>query len=187
MPSTASKRSTPLRHTHWMRLGRSPIAGRGAFAVRRIPKGTRIIEYTGERITPEVADERYDDDAMEVHHTFLFTLDDETIIDAAVRGNAARFINHSCEPNCEAVIEEGRIFIEALRDITAGEELTYDYAYERQGRFRKEWWTLYACRCGAKRCRGIILKTPKPPQRRKSPGSRKQGAAARKQGGKAAR
>jgi SET domain-containing protein len=158
------------RASRWLRLGRSAIAGRGAFAARRIPKGTRIIEYTGERIDAAEADRRYDDDAMEVHHTFLFSVEDDVIVDAGVGGNAARFINHSCEPNCEAVIDEdGRIFVEALRDIPAGEELTYDYAYERTGRFRASYWKTYACRCGARHCRGIILKKPKPPKPRALP------------------
>jgi len=148
------------------RVGKSPIAGRGVFATRKIPEGTRIIEYTGERITPEEADDRYDDDAMDVHHTFLFIVDDETIVDAAVRGNAARFINHSCDPNCEAAVEDGRIWVTAIRDIRSGEELVYDYAYERAGPFRASYWELYACRCGARKCRGIILKKPKPPRRR---------------------
>ena len=147
------------------KVARSPIAGRGVFATRRIPKGTRIIEYRGERITGEEADERYDDDAMDVHHTFLFIVDDETIVDAAVGGNEARFINHSCDPNCEAAVEDGRIWVTAIKDIAPGTELAYDYAYERAGPFRKSYWELYACRCGAKRCRGIILKKPRPPRR----------------------
>jgi SET domain-containing protein len=137
---------------------KSKIAGLGAFARKRIPKGTRIIEYKGERIDSDEADRRYDDDAMEVHHTFLFGLEDGTCIDAAVRGNDARYINHSCDPNCEAVEEDGRVFIEALRDIERGEELVYDYAYEREGRMRPSWRKLYACHCGSKNCRGIILK-----------------------------
>ena len=145
---------------------KSLIAGRGVFATRRIPRGTRILEYTGERITPDEADRRYDDDNMEVHHTFLFIVDDDTIVDAAVGGNAARLINHSCDPNCEAVIEDGRIWIDARRDIAPGEELGYDYAYERKGRFRKEYWDTYACACASPKCRGIILKKPKPPRRR---------------------
>ncbi|MFL5582208.1 MAG: SET domain-containing protein [Gemmatimonadaceae bacterium] len=148
------------------RVGKSPIAGRGVFATRRIPKGTRIVEYVGERITPEEADERYDDDTMDVHHTFLFIVDDDTIVDAAVGGNAARFINHSCDPNCEAAVEDGRIWVTAIKDIAPGAELVYDYAYERAGHFKKSYWELYACRCGAKKCRGIILKKPKPPKRR---------------------
>jgi uncharacterized protein len=147
------------------KVAKSPIAGRGVFATRPIKKGARIIEYVGERITPEEADRRYDDDAMETHHTFLFIVDDDTIVDAAVRGNAARFINHSCDPNCEASVEDGRIWVSAIRDIAAGTELVYDYAYERAGPFRKSYWQTYECRCGAKRCRGIILKKPRPPKR----------------------
>jgi SET domain-containing protein len=134
--------------------------------VRRIRPGTRIIEYTGERIDQEEADRRYDDDGMEQHHTFLFIVDDDVIVDAAVRGNEARFINHSCDPNCEAVIEDGRIFIAALRNIQPGTELTYDYAYEREGPYRRWWDELYACRCGAPTCRGTILKTVRKPKRR---------------------
>lgn len=152
--------------TRAYRVGKSPIAGRGVFATRKIRKGSRIVEYVGERITPEEADRRYDDDEMEVHHTFLFIVDDDTIVDAAVRGNAARFINHSCDPNCEAYVEDGRIWVDAIRDIPAGTELLYDYAYERAGRFKRSYWDTYACRCGARKCRGIILKKPKAPKRR---------------------
>ncbi len=135
----------------------SPIQGRGAFALRRIRKGTRVIEYTGERITPAEADRRYDDDKMDRPHTFLFTVGKRTVIDAAVGGNDARFINHSCDPNCEAVDVDGRIFIEALRTIQPGEELTYDYHLERPGPYRAEWARRYACHCGSPKCRGTML------------------------------
>jgi hypothetical protein len=135
----------------------SPIQGLGAFATRRIRKGTRVIEYAGERITPQVADARYDDDQAERPHVLLFTVDKRTVIDAGVGGNEARFINHSCEPNCEAVIEAGRVYIEAVRTISVGEELTYDYRLERDGEQGPEWEQRYACRCGAKTCRGTML------------------------------
>jgi hypothetical protein len=125
----------------------------------------RLIEYTGQRVSNDEAYRRYDDDAMEHPHTFLFTVDARTIIDAAVDGNDARFINHSCDPNCEAVDDGGRIFIEALRNIRPGEELTYDYQLERSGRWRKEWVERYACRCGAANCRGTLLVKPKRPRR----------------------
>ena len=144
-------------------LRSSPIHGQGVFALRRIRKGRRLIEYIGERITPEAADLRYDDDAMDKPHTFLFTVDAQTIIDAAVGGNEARFINHSCDPNCEAVDDGGRIFIETIRNIRPGEELSYDYHLERDGRWRKEWAVRYACRCGAANCRGTLLVKPKRP------------------------
>jgi uncharacterized protein len=145
----------------------SPIQGRGAFATRRIRRGARILEYVGERISDAEADRRYDDDAMEHPHTFLFTVDANTVIDGAVGGNAGRFMNHSCDPNCEAVDEDGRIFIEALRNIRVGEELVYDYRLERDGHWRKEFAERYACRCGAPNCRGVLLIRPKRPARRK--------------------
>ena len=146
------------RHSPPVEVRSSPIHGRGVFATRRIRAGTRIIEYTGERISSEEADARYDDDAMEEHHTFLFGVDEDTVIDASRCGNEARFINHSCDPNCEAVLENGRVFIEAIRTIQPGEELTYDYALEREGPYQPSWDRLYACRCGAPNCRGTLLK-----------------------------
>ena len=164
--SRERRRSTPEPQTRSTRasnankyftLRRSSIQGRGAFATRLIKRGTRIIEYTGERITHEEADRRYDDDGMGRHHTFLFTIDKKTVIDAAVDGNDARFINHSCAPNCEAIDERKRIYIEATRDIAPGEELTYDYAYERDGTEDEAWERLYVCKCGAPTCRGTIL------------------------------
>jgi uncharacterized protein len=141
----------------------SPIQGRGAFATRRIRKGARITEYLGEHISQEEADQRYDDEAMDRHHTFLFNLDDDTVVDGAVNGNDARFINHSCDPNCQAFIEEDRIFIYALRDIAPDDELCYDYAYERTEGMDEDSEALYVCRCGAENCRGTILAPPKPP------------------------
>jgi SET domain-containing protein len=157
--SSSAERTLPFE------LRESPIQGRGAFATRRIRKGARIIEYTGEHITQEQADERYDDEGMGRHHTFLFTLDDDTVIDAAVDGNEARFINHSCDPNCQALIEDKKIFIYALKDISPGTELVYDYAYERAEGMDEESEKIYVCRCGAKNCRGTILAPPKPPAR----------------------
>jgi SET domain-containing protein len=146
-------------------LRSSPIHGRGAFATRRIRKGRRIVEYTGERISNAEADRRYNDDAMDNPHTFLFTVGPDTVIDGAVGGNEARFINHSCEPNCEAVIEDGRIFIEALGNISLGQELTFDYQLEREGHWRKDFAERYACRCGTAGCRGTLLIKPKRPKR----------------------
>lgn len=158
-----------MSHEPYFTIRTSAIQGRGAFAVRRIRKGTRIIEYTGEPITQEEADERYDDDAMERHHTFLFSIDDDLVVDGAVGGNESRYINHSCRPNCEAVIEDGRIWVEALETIQPGAELVYDYAYERTGTPSPSWDRLYACRCGAPGCRGTILKpAPKPRKRAKT-------------------
>lgn len=184
MPSSASRPRTPS-----FEVRTSPIAGLGVFAARRIRKGTRIIEYVGRRITSAEADALYDDDSMAQHHTVLFAVDDDTVIDAAVDGNEARFINHACAPNCEAVNEDGRIFIEALADIAPGVELVYDYSLARDEPWDESWRKLYACHCGAPDCRGIILKSPTPPKlggAPKPPAEKKRTRAPAKKGAKSA-
>jgi len=158
-----SERSAPP-----FEIRRSSIQGRGAFATRRIRKGERVIEYTGERITNAEADKRYDDERMHRHHTYLFTLTQRTVVDGGVGGNASRFINHSCAPNCEAVIEDGRIWIDALQTIAKGRELTYDYQYERVGGDDEADEEKYPCQCGARRCRGTILLPKRRRRRRRS-------------------
>lgn len=139
----------------------SAIQGRGVFARKKIRKGTRIIEYIGERIGPDEESKRYDDDSMDRHHTFLFAVDDSTTIDGGRFGNESRFINHSCDPNCESVDDEGRIYIEAIRTIPPGTELTYDYNYEVDGRVTKKMLRWYVCHCGSPKCRKTILKVKK--------------------------
>jgi SET domain-containing protein len=131
--------------------------GLGAFATKPIPAGTRLIEYAGSRITPDEADARYPEVPGEQHHTELFAIDDDIVIDASVDGNDARFINHSCDPNCDAIVEDGRIFIEAIRDIPPGEELAYDYAFILPERHTPEAKRRHPCRCGSAKCRGTIL------------------------------
>src|ERR1043165_598596 len=133
----------------YFELRTSEIQGTGAFATRDIRKGTRIIEYLGQRISWRTADKRYDDEKMRRHHTFLFTIDDKLCIDGAVNGNEAAYINHSCDGNCEAINDRRRIFIEARRNIKAGEELLYDYQYERTDEHTEEDERFYACRCGS--------------------------------------
>ncbi len=135
----------------------STIQGRGAFAVRGIGAGTRLIEYSGQRLTPAEADARYPDEPGKRHHTYLFAIDDDVVIDAAVDGNEARFINHSCDPNCDAVVDDGRIWIETIRDVAPGEELAYDYAYILEERHSPAAKRRYPCSCGAANCRGTIL------------------------------
>ena len=145
----------------------SPIEGNGAFAVRRILRRTRIIEYTGERITHALANDLYGredacgDDFEAEPHFYLFTVDSRTIIDGSVNGNDARFINHSCSPNCEAIIEDGNVYIDAIRTIEVGEELTYDYLLDIGSEVSDEDRQRYACRCGAANCRGTMLAQPK--------------------------
>ena len=133
------------------------MQGQGAFATRYIPAGVRLIEYAGERLTPAQADLRYPEIAGERHHTYLFAIDDDVVVDAAVNGNEARFINHSCAPNCDAVIEDGRIWIESITDIVAGEELAYDYAYILEERHTPAAKKRFPCHCAAANCRGTIL------------------------------
>jgi SET domain-containing protein len=142
----------------------SPMQGLGAFATRFIPAGTRLIEYAGRRLTPAEAEAAYPDVPGERHHTFLFAIEDEVdgewvevVVDAAVDGNAARFINHSCAPNCDAVIEDARIWIETIRDVHPGEELAYDYAFVLPERHTPAAKRRYPCRCGAPTCRGTML------------------------------
>jgi SET domain-containing protein len=144
-----------------MRLRRSRVHGRGAFALKQIRKGTRIIEYLGDRITHVQADERYEDKSDRDNHTFLFIVDRGIVIDGGVNGNDARFINHSCDPNCESVIEDRRVFIESIRAIKPGDELTYDYQIGRDKNDPPDVDEIFACRCGASSCRGSMLWPPK--------------------------
>jgi uncharacterized protein len=157
----------PLPEVQPFEVRRSTIQGRGAFATRRIRKGERLAEYTGERITQSEGDRRYDDEGMARHHTFLFAISQRTVIDAAVDGNDARFINHSCEPNCDAVIEGGRVFVEAIATIPSGAELFYDYMYEPPSDFTVDDLAMYPCHCGTPNCRGTIMTPPKRKRRRR--------------------
>jgi len=135
----------------------STVHGNGVFATRKIPAGEFVIEYTGERITQKQADKRAGTDPDNPFHTFFFSLENGKLIDGGVDGNDARWINHSCEPNCEAREEEGRIFIHALRDIRRGEELNYDYGLLIEDRHTPAIKRAYACLCGAANCRGTML------------------------------
>jgi hypothetical protein len=136
----------------------SPIAGMGAFALRRIGRGTQIIEYRGERITPQEADARYAGGPAVHPIVLLFSVNSRTVIDAGVNGNEARYINHSCAPNCEAVTRGRRIWIYALTQILPGEELTYDYNLIGEKETGDADRTQYACHCGAPNCRGTMLR-----------------------------
>jgi uncharacterized protein len=135
----------------------SRVHGHGVFALRRIRKGTNIIEYLGERVSPELADARYAGKDPKDGHTFLFTVDGKTVIDAGVNGNEARFVNHGCDPNCQTVQLDARIFIEALRTIRPGEELAYDYRIQRDADDPADIDVIFRCLCGAKNCRGSML------------------------------
>jgi len=136
---------------------RSGIHGKGVFALVGIPKKSRIIEYTGDRMSHDEADDRYGEEQENSPHTMLFTVDENIVIDATRHGSSARWINHSCAPNCEAVDEEGRIYIDTIRSILPGEELTYDYNLILEEPHTPAAKRLHACFCGARKCRGTIL------------------------------
>jgi SET domain-containing protein len=152
-----STRKTATPDTPLYVVRDSKIHGKGVFAARRIPAGTRIVEYKGERISTEEADRREAAKPADCFHTFFFSLEDGQIIDGGVRGSDARWINHSCAPNCEAQEDEGRVFIYALRDIRRGEELNYDYGLILEQRHTPAIKRAYGCRCGAPECRGTLL------------------------------
>jgi uncharacterized protein len=152
MSGDARRPRTPL-----IEVRPSHIHGYGVFALRKIRKGTAIIEYTGERLTQAQADARHAGKDLDDGHTFLFTVDARTVIDAGVNGNEARFVNHGCNPNCEAIDKGKRIFIQAVRTIEAGEELAYDYKIQRDDDDPANIDEIFACRCGAKNCRGSML------------------------------
>jgi SET domain-containing protein len=140
------------------RVRRSGIHGRGVFAAAPIAKGALIAEYRGQRTTWDEVNRRPDSDPANPHHTFIFEISDGSVIDGGRRGNAARWINHSCAPNCRTFEDDdGRVFVEARRAIAAGEELTYDYRLALDGRVSAKTRAAYACRCGAQRCRGSLL------------------------------
>ena len=140
-----------------IQVRRSGVHGRGVFALRPIPAGDTIIEYTGELISWEEALRRHPHDPADPHHTFFFHIDDGRVIDASHGGNSARWINHSCEPNCESDERDGRVFIKALRDLEAGEELAYDYRLTIDERMTARLKRDYACHCSSLSCRGTML------------------------------
>jgi uncharacterized protein len=139
----------------------SRLHGLGVFALRRIEPGTRVIEYLGERISHAEADRRYEGKSADDSHTFLFIADETTVIDAGVEGNEARFVNHACEPNCESVIERARVFIDAIRTIAPGEELTYDYQIQREADDPPDIDAIFACHCASPGCRGTMMWPPR--------------------------
>ncbi|TCS32760.1 hypothetical protein EDC30_12032 [Paucimonas lemoignei] len=161
--SGAAKTAAPRQRSAIVVRG-SHIHGRGVFATRLIKAGTRIIEYKGERISEDEAQRRHGRDPDNPHHTFFFSLEDGRLIDGDAGGNNARWINHACEPNCEAREEDGRVFIYALRDIQPEEELGYDYGLIIEERHTPTVKQNYACRCGAPTCRQTMLA----PKRKKS-------------------
>lgn len=154
----------------WHVVRSSPIHGKGVFAKRKIPAGTRIIEYDGARISNKEADRRHPTNPDDPFHTFFFVLSSGKVIDGNDHGNDARWINHACAPNCDS--EEGRagkrVYIVANRDIARGEELNYDYGLVMDDKITQTIRDQYACRCGASTCRGTMLSVPKKKSKKSS-------------------
>ncbi len=148
-PSAPSSRRIQTRQ--------SGVHGKGVFAMADIPAGERIIEYVGEVISWDEAQRRHPHDPAQPNHTFYFHLDDEHVIDALYGGNSSRWINHSCDPNCEADEDDGRVFIKSLRSIKSGEELNYDYGLVIDEPLTPELTADYPCWCGSDNCRGTLL------------------------------
>lgn len=140
-----------------IQVRRSAVHGKGVYAVQDLAAGDTLSEYVGEIITWQEAQARHPHDPANPNHTFYFHIDENRVIDALNGGNSSRWINHSCDPNCEADEQGGRIFIKALRDIAAGEELNYDYGLIIEERYTKKLKAEYPCWCGAATCRGTLL------------------------------
>ena len=141
----------PSKYSDWIYVKESEIHNKGVFAAKTIPKGTKIIEYIGEKITKKEAEERIKRDQENGTH-YIFELNDDYDIDGLVNGSDAIYINHSCNPNCEVDVIDDKIYVIALRDILPSEELSYDY------RFDGDENTLnHVCRCGSDNCRGYIV------------------------------
>ena len=151
---------TPLSAGRRIQMRRSDVHGNGVFALQDLAEGETLIEYKGEVINWKEALRRHPHDPAQPNHTFYFHIDDGRVIDGNVKGNDARWINHSCEPNCEADETDGRVYIKALRNIAAGEELNYDYGLIIDEPYTPKLLSEFPCWCGSEQCRGTLL-TPK--------------------------
>ncbi|MGF6368991.1 SET domain-containing protein [Paraburkholderia sp. RAU6.4a] len=157
-PDTLSlKPASILRHRRRITVRRSPVHGRGVFAACALVAGELVCEYLGERISWDEAVLRHPRDPAQPDHTFYFDVGNGTVVDGAIGGNSARWINHACRPNCEAEDRDGRIFIRTVSPVPAGEELSIDYALFVEGRHTRLLREQYACHCGAPDCRGTML------------------------------
>ena len=147
----------PTYPGHRIQVRRSGVHGKGVFALAGIAEGETLVEYRGEVVSWDEAQRRHPHDPANPNHTFFFHIDEKRVIDGGIKGNSARWINHSCAPNCEADEEGGRVFIKALRNIDAGEELFYSYGLMIEQRQTAKLKAEYACWCGAPSCTGTML------------------------------
>jgi len=163
MKSIGEKRREPR-----IVVRRSGIHGRGVFARRRIREDETVCEYQGEILSETEVARRYPENMDGLNHTFVFGVEHDYNIDGGAKGNIARWINHSCGPNCNTFEQDKRIYVRAIRDIRPGEEISYDYYIEAGERLTKAVKARWPCCCGAKKCRGTVLvPTPKPREKKK--------------------
>ena len=178
-PVSSPSRATPSASGKRIQVRRSGVHGKGVFALQDLAEGETLIEYVGEIISWDEAQDRHPHDPSDPNHTFYFHVNEDRVIDALYGGNSSRWINHSCGPNCEADEENDRIFIKALRNIKAGEELNYDYGLIIDEPYTKKLKAEYPCWCGSANCRGTLLSpkdrkdTPKTPSQKKAKGQTK--------------
>ena len=156
-PVSSPSRAKPSASGKRIQVRRSGVHGKGVFALQDIAEGEDLIEYVGEVISWAEAERRHPHDPQNPNHTFYFHIDEDHVIDGLHGGNASRWINHSCAPNCEADQQGSRVFIRALRAIAAGEELNFDYGLIIDERYTPKLKAEYACWCGADECRGTML------------------------------
>jgi SET domain-containing protein len=156
-PTAAASKTMPREDNRRIQTRRSGIHGKGVFALQDIGEGETIFEYVGQVIDWKEAQARHPHDPKNPNHTFYFHIDENNVIDGRTGGNSSRWINHSCDGNCEADEVDGRIFIKAVRDIAPGEELSYDYGLISEERYTAKVKAEYPCWCGAVTCRGTLL------------------------------
>ena len=172
-PVSSSSRAKPSASGKRIQVRRSGVHGKGVFALQDIAEGETLIEYVGEVISWDEAQERHPHDPNDPNHTFYFHVNEDRVIDALYGGNSSRWINHSCAPNCEADEDNERIFIKAIRPIKAGEELNYDYGLIIDEPYTKKLKAEYPCWCGSKNCRGTLLSPKERKDTPKIPGQKK--------------
>ena len=141
------------------KVKKSKVHGSGVFASENISKNVKIIEYIGEKVTKAEGDRRSEQrlnkylKSKKTGSVYIFELNSRYDIDGSPLYNKARYINHSCKPNCEVKIINGHIWIYSIRNISINDELSYDYGYE----FDKEDYVDHICRCNSKNCIGYII------------------------------
>ena len=172
-PVSSPSRSTPRTSGKRIQVRRSGVHGKGVFALQDIAEGETLIEYVGEVISWDEAQDRHPHDPNDPNHTFYFHVNEDRVIDALFGGNSSRWINHSCDANCEADEQDGRVFIKARRNIKAGEELNYDYGLIIDEPYTKKLKAEYPCWCGSKNCRGTLLSPKERKDTPKIPGQKK--------------